>query len=760
MKSVGAWPAARATPLALALLLLARLALGAAYSLVVPVWEAYDEDGHYFYVRYLAKYRQLLDPADPEAQFHENFQPPLYYLLVAPFVMGYDLGDTRPAPALNPLFANGNAGLNYALHPPALTGQEAETARAVHTARLVSVVISTLSVLAVYHLARRVWDRRSRPRPGPVWAATVLYAFWPQYLFNGSMISNDLLVTALSAGILALAVQLVTEGFRARRTLGLALLLAAAVLTKINALALLPVAVLAVAMSLTPVLRQARWRSPRPWLVLLALVGVVAAALYLLSSLDFVTSQVLQTSTLLYFLNNLGQPEAQASLRTAALYGFRTFFASFGWGNVETRPWLYDVWAVGFGLGLLGLALGAARRRLADGRALLLLGLTAAGMLLATLGLVVASGTIHLAPGRYLLPALPAVIILLVEGWRMLLEWAPARLRPAAWKGLALGAVLLGWAMPLATLIPTYAVPPPLDGAVDVPARYAFGEHILLIGHQNPAPAQPGEDAAVSVCWEASAPVPENYTVFLEAVGPDGQGYGRLLTYPGRGNYATSFWTPGVPFCDRYRLPIEAAMPAPGQAWVRVTLLRAADVNGERLPLTSAEGQRVPLDAYSLPLKIEAAGRPAAPDHALHYRFGEALRLRGYSLALDPATRSLRVSLQWEALRDLDHDYVVFVHLRETPTSLYTQADSAPRAGWYPTHLWRRGEVVEDVHVLALPEGAASSPPLGLYVGVVQPDAEARLPVVDASGAALANNELILFEGWVVDERWALPAVP
>jgi hypothetical protein len=366
---------------------------------------------------------------------------------------------------------------------------------------------------------------------------------------------------------------------------------------------------------------------------------------------------------------------------------------------------------------------------------------------------VVALNTIYLAPGRYLLPALPAVIGLLIEGWRELL---PARAGRYAWKGLALGAVLVGWAMPLVTLIPTYAAPAPQAGPIDAPASYTFGESIQLIGHQSPAAVRPGETARVSVCWQATAPVPEDYSVFLEVVGPDGQGYGRLVTYPGRGNFATRFWQPGVPFCDQYSLLVEPAMPAPAQAWVRVTLLRTPDVNGERLPLTGADGQRVPLDAYSLPLKIASVTRPAAPAQALDYRFGDTLRLRGYSLVLEPETRRLRVTLQWEALQDLDDDYLVFVHLRDTPTSLYAQADSAPRDGWYPTHLWQRGEIIEDTHTLTLPEGAA--PPMSLYVGVVVPAIDARLPVAGHGGERLPNDELILFENWSVEEGWALPA--
>lgn len=755
-------PRYRATTLGLALLLASRLALGAAYSLTVPVWEADNEDSHFAYAYYLARYRHLLKSGDPEAEvIFEKFQPPLYYSLIAPFLLAFDLSGIQHRPETNPLFTNGNAGLNYALHPPTLTGFDAEIARAVRTVRLVGVVISTLGVLFMYHLARRIW----RNQRGPVWTATILYAFWPQFLFSGSMVTNDLAVTTFCVGVLTLAVKLVADGFQTRRALLLGLSLAGAVLSKINALALLPVAVMAVALSLTPVLHRSRWRSLGPWLVVFVLLAVVAAALAMLTSLPYVTNQVLRLETGELLLRNiLTDADARRTLLQAIPYAFRTFLASFGWGNVEIPPWAYNVWTWGFWLGVLGLVVRALRRPAptagADARVLLLMALDVGGMLAVTLALVVALNTVHLAPGRYLLPALPAVIGLLVEGWRSLLQALPSPLPARAgqwvWRGVSVGALLLGWMIPLVTILPTYAVPRPLSGSVDVPAQYTFGEAIQLIGHQTPDSVRPGTTADVRVCWQATTPVLANYTVFVEVVGPDGQGYGRLLSYPGGGNFATRFWTPGVPFCDRYRLPIEPAIPAPAQAFVRVALLREPDVFGERLPVTDETGQRVERDFYTVPLRIAAPGRPSVPDHALDYRFEDTLVLRGYSLALEPATRQVRVSLYWEAQRDLDRDYVMFVHLRHQPETAYAQADSQPREGWYPTPLWKQGEVVEDTHLLTLPDG--TSPPLELVIGVVDPREENRLVALDRNGERLPDDELVLIKDWVLGDTWQLPA--
>jgi Asp-tRNA(Asn)/Glu-tRNA(Gln) amidotransferase A subunit family amidase len=48
----------------------------------------------------------------------------------------------------------------------------------------------------------------------------------------------------------------------------------------------------------------------------------------------------------------------------AIRYGFKTFLASYGWGNLEAYPWLYWLWAIGAALaaGEVDLAIGADQR--------------------------------------------------------------------------------------------------------------------------------------------------------------------------------------------------------------------------------------------------------------------------------------------------------------------------------------------------------------------------------------------------------------
>ncbi len=741
----------------LALIVAARLALGLAYSQVVPPWEAYDEDGHFAYARYLAVHQTLvLRPDDPEtAAVWERFQPPLYYDLIAPVLSGFDLGPSFTLPDRNPHFTAGDAGYNYALHPAALTPSEQALADAVRAARAASVVLSTLSVVFVYLTARRVWPGA----PGAQWAATSLYAFWPQAVFVGSMVTNDGLVTTWAALGLLLAVQLATSGFGLRRVLALAAVTGLALLTKLNGAVLAVTTLAAAALSLLPSLgRRARWTPLQLLLALAGLAAGVAGALWVLTSLEFVTGQVLQAATLNEFIHNLNPAAGgrSGSLIASALpYAFRTFWASFGWGNLETAPWLYWLWDAAALTAVAGLALAIVRRRVTtplQRRLYLLAGLHVLALLALTLALAIAHQNEFLVPGRYLLPTLPAVVLLLVGGWR---ELGIGRLRPTpqrrAWQAVALALPLIAWAIPLWTLLPAYARPTPLTVAtadVETPQNYFYGGQIELLGYSGPGRVVAGQPLTITLCWQAIAPVAKNYTLFVEVVGADNQGYGRVLTYPGHGNYPTSNWVLSQPFCERQTLPLQADIPAPALARVRVSLLD--DDTEQPLPVTDFSGQAVPVPEVNVEFKVFAASNtPPAIATPVDFHFGSAIRLTGYALALDGPQAV--VTLRWEALADVSGNYVAFVHLRDTPETRYAQGDSLPRGGAYPTWLWRRGETLLDEHRLALPAVALGAAPLlDLYVGLYDVTTLERVPAFNAAGQPMDYDEVILERGIVL----------
>ncbi len=84
---------------------------------------------------------------------------------------------------------------------------------------------------------------------------------------------------------------------------------------------------------------------------------------------------------------------------------------------------------------------------------------------------------------------------------------------------------------------------------------------------------------------------------------------------------------------------------------------------------------------------------------------GDLARLEGYELYPQPAHAGEKVylTLYWRALNPTEADYTVFVHLVDQQSRLLSQHDQQPLGGYYPTSLWKAGELVGDRHVLQLP---------------------------------------------------------
>jgi 4-amino-4-deoxy-L-arabinose transferase-like glycosyltransferase len=571
----------------LVFLIVVRFALGLSYSATVPIWEASDEDGHFAYARYLVDRGGLLRPGDPEADaIAEKFQPPLYYLALVPALAPFDLGATFKPPERNPYLFQGDGGFNYAVHPDELAGSAQSVARAVGAARALSVLLSSASLLPVYLAARRIWPAER----GMAWAAACLYGFWPQFLFVGSMVTNDGLVTALSAVVFFVSVQLAIEGPQLRTILAEGLALGAALLTKLNAAGLIPLVAIAVLIGLT----RRTGRQPRG-LMLLLLVGTVGGVLALIGSQTFVTTQLLRQQTVMDFLGHsrLGPSGVMPSFLLSAIgFSLKTFVASFGWGNLEPNPALYWIWGIGANLALLGLVVALVdRARATPLTTLLLAALPIVGLAALALALDVAQQA-HL-PGRYLLPSLPGVAVACVAGWRALV---PCAWRGRVWQVTCLAVILVGWSIPFVTLAPAYAKPGPLPGrgTIDHPLAMVFGGAVELIGFQNPRPALVGQAIQVTLCWEAVRTMLENYPVQLELVGPDGQPVARLETWPGRGNYPTSLWRAAAPFCDVYAIPVRGYRVLPEQLSIRVGVLDG--VGGNKLPVETLAGQAAGYD--------------------------------------------------------------------------------------------------------------------------------------------------------------------
>ena len=140
----------------------------------------------------------------------------------------------------------------------------------------------------------------------------------------------------------------------------------------------------------------------------------------------------------------------------------------------------------------------------------------------------------------------------------------------------------------------------------------------------------------------------------------------------------------------------------------------------------------------ALPWTYDPSGQ-ADPSYA---RWGQAILLPTYDVQQDSA-ESLRLTLYWQALREMDVSYKVFVHLVDQRTgAIVVQDDAVPRRWTYPTTLWEPGEVVADTIVLSL-DGVSKGRYL-LQVGLYDPANAERLPAYSPQGGQYPGNAVPL----------------
>ncbi|HLY64780.1 MAG TPA: glycosyltransferase family 39 protein, partial [Chloroflexota bacterium] len=312
---------------------------------VTPILETSDATGHYQYIRSLARQGQFPALPSPDPLYsagEEAGQFPLYYLIGAALVKPFSDADLDAVYIPDP-HNNAGAGLtkNYAFHRP-FNGFPHGAELSVRIVELFSLACGALTVACCVLLARLY-----RPRQPGLWLATgCAAAVLPSFVFLSSGVSNDNLVTALSALTMVLLAAWLLDG-RDRWSWLAAVSLWLAVLAKFNAVGLLGCYVLVLGW---------RTRSLRGWLTGLAKLagaGVVLDGWWFARNVQLYgePSGLLALNHEIY---GAGYAPFHVTLTGAFRHiaselpkAFHSFFVAFGHYNIDAPPAFVLVAALG-----------------------------------------------------------------------------------------------------------------------------------------------------------------------------------------------------------------------------------------------------------------------------------------------------------------------------------------------------------------------------------------------------------------------------
>jgi hypothetical protein len=238
--------------------------------------------------------------------------------------------------------------------------------------------------------------------------------------------------------------------------------------------------------------------------------------------------------------------------------------------------------------------------------------------------------------------------------------------------------------------------------SLSVPVRQRCSSDLVLLGHDAPPRAAAGEMVDVAVQWLVTGDGAGHDIPALFAVQADGSARQAVMWHNNPAD-----WRRGAVVVAQYTVDTGDT-------------LRYLELRGDGW-------------AYRLPTR-PGAGPAIVADL-------QVIRLRDYRYAtqeLHPG-ETVRLTLNWEAMADIDERYKVFVHVLGQNGLPVAQQDSEPVNGTHPTMRWRRGERISDPYAFALPEALAPGT-YAVEVGLYRISDLTRLPVLDETGASIDDK--------------------
>lgn len=728
------------------LVLITYLVLGAAYSVADPLFEPSDEAAHYLYIRHLIDERNLPIQQRSAGEEYQNHHPPLYYAIGA--MATFWIGDADLRSILdqrNPYwgyntYAVGHDNKNQYLHGDWESFPYRGTVLGVHIVRWVSVLMGASTVLVIYLIAREIFPKRRSLALG----ALAFAAFNPQFIFISGAINNDSLITLFGALTILGLVQGIRKGLSTSRSVGLGIVLSFALLTKLNALYLLPLA--AVALVIAAILHDSFKSAIRNGLIALSLVAIISGWWFVRNWMLYGDPTAM--ARLLESIEGIAYEKRPSLWQGLKWVTLQSYWAGFGWNNVRLPNSAYTALNLMAGLASLGLLILAYRQ--VRHRPLTKIAFSQLLILVLIVVLFVFNWAYYMTCsttagyGRYLFPALPSISILIFLG---LSQYLSQRFT----SHLAVACNLIMFAFSLfclfGYLIPAYAKPALLSPAdvSEIPHKLDinYDGKAELLGYEfDKDKIKPGKTLEVTLYWRCLKEMDEDYSVFVQLFGRDDRKIGQRDTYPGLGNFPTSHWRVGDVFADTYPVSVRKNAIAPSLCRVDVGLYELKTMR--RLPAFNGQGER--LNSYAIArLKLATIESPQYSwQHSVEFNLANKVALVGYDVdktTIKPG-HTLKLTLYWKALGEMDLDYTVFTHLIDKETRIWGQKDSQPLDGYYPTSLWGKGEIVKDEYDLRVKSDTPSAE-YQLEVGMYLLSTGERLSFLNKAGQVKDSRMLL-----------------
>lgn len=116
------------------------------------------------------------------------------------------------------------------------------------------------------------------------------------------------------------------------------------------------------------------------------------------------------------------------------------------------------------------------------------------------------------------------------------------------------------------------------------PLAIDFNGQVRLNAYHHNSLVEPGQSLHLTLHWQATAPIEQDYTVFVQLVDAQDTILSQGDSKPQQGFYRTVFWQPGEQIIDSYTLPVPADIAA-GRYDLLIGFYQAD--SGARLPVTA-----------------------------------------------------------------------------------------------------------------------------------------------------------------------------